>query len=133
VSTKVKRSIDAYIASKGIDAPASDDDPAETVAPRLPDPPIRSLNPAEDGIASLIWCTGFEGDFGWVRVPGVLDAHGQPLHEEGVTAQPGLYFAGLDFGSTRNSGTLLSLAKEGQQLVSHLLARYAPADHRAVS
>ena len=133
VSTKVKRSIDAYIASEGIDAPASDDDPAETVAPRLPDPPILSLNPAEDGIASLIWCTGFEGDFGWVRVPGVLDARGQPVHEEGVTGHPGLYFAGLDFGSTRNSGTLLSLAKESQQLVRHLLTRHTPAHPRTVS
>jgi putative flavoprotein involved in K+ transport len=133
VSAKVKRSIDDHIASKGIDAPASDDDPAETVAPRLPDPPILSLNPVEDGIAALIWCTGFEGGFGWVRVPGVLDARGQPVHEEGVTAQPGLYFAGLDFGSTRNSGTLLSLAKEGQQMVSHLLARHPPAHQHAVS
>jgi putative flavoprotein involved in K+ transport len=121
VSTKIMRSIDAYVASNGIDAP--DDESDETVAPRLPDPAILSLDPAADGIASLIWCTGFEGDFGWVRVQGVLDASGQPAHEEGVTAQPGLYFAGLDFGFTRNSGTLLSLAKEARQLVGHLLAR----------
>ncbi|WP_114945238.1 NAD(P)-binding domain-containing protein [Microvirga calopogonii] len=127
VSKRIKRSIDAYITSEDIDAPASDDDPAETIAAHLPDPPILSLDPAEAGIASLIWCTGFEGEFGWVQVPGVLDSRGQPVHEEGVTAQPGLYFAGLDFGSTRNSGTLLSLAKEGQQLVSHLLTRRAPA------
>ncbi|MCB8820702.1 NAD(P)-binding domain-containing protein [Microvirga rosea] len=133
VSTRIKRSIDAHIASEGIDAPAADDDPDETVAPRLPDPPIRSLNLAEDGIASLIWCTGFEGDFGWVRVPGVLDARGQPVQEEGITAQPGLYFAGLDFAFTRNSGTLLALAKESQHLVGHLLARHAPTYQRGLN
>ncbi len=130
VSKRIKHSIDAYIAFKDIDAPVSDDDPDETVAPRLPDPPILSLNPADDGVGSLIWCTGFQGEFGWVRVPGVLDARGQPVHEEGVTAQPGLYFAGLDFGSTRNSGTLLSLAKEAQQMVNHLLARHTPTHQR---
>ena len=133
VSTRIKRSIDAYIADKGMDAPAADGDPSETLAPRLPDPPILSLDPAEDDITSLIWCTGFGGDFGWVQVPGVLDASGQPVQEEGVTAQAGLYFAGLDFGTSRNSGTLLSLAKEAQHLVSHLLARHAPAHRRAVS
>jgi putative flavoprotein involved in K+ transport len=123
-SEQFKRHIDDYIAREGIDAPAAEDDPEETVAPHLPDPPIGSLDPVERGIASVIWCTGFEGDFGWVQVPGVLDARGQPVHEEGIAGRPGLYFAGLDFASTRKSGTLLSLAEEGPRLVSHLMARH---------
>jgi putative flavoprotein involved in K+ transport len=55
---------------------------------------------------------------------GALDARGQPVHEEGVSIQPGLYFTGLDFASTRKSGTLLSLAEEGPRLINHLLARH---------
>jgi putative flavoprotein involved in K+ transport len=123
-SAQFKRHIDAYISQAGIDAPAAEADPDEIVVPRLPAPPIRSLDPAEHGISTVIWCTGFEGDFEWVKVPGVLDERGQPLHEEGVSMQTGLYFAGLDFASTRKSGTLLSLAEEGPRLIGHLLARH---------
>jgi putative flavoprotein involved in K+ transport len=123
-SGQFKRHIDAYIAREGINAPAAEDDPDETVAPRLPDPPILSLDPAEHGISTVIWCTGFDGDFEWVKVPGVLDVRGQPVHEEGISMQPGLYFAGLDFASTRKSGTLLSLTEEGPRLISHLLLRH---------
>jgi putative flavoprotein involved in K+ transport len=122
-STAFKRYIDDYIAREGLDTPAAEPDPAETVAPRLPDPPIRSLDPVECGIATVIWCTGFEGDFGWVRVPGVLDARGQPVHEKGVAAPPGIYFAGLDLAITRKSGTLFALIEEPQLVVEHILAR----------
>jgi putative flavoprotein involved in K+ transport len=103
VSATIKGQIDAYIARAGIDAPAAEPDPAETVAARLPKPPIRSLDPVTSGITTVIWCVGFQGDFGWVRLPGVLDEERQPVHEKGVAAVPGLYFAGLDFGSTRKS------------------------------
>jgi len=40
-------------------------------------------------------------------VPGVLNARGQPLEEEGLTEAPGIYFAGVDFSSTRKSGTIM--------------------------
>ena len=123
-SAQFKRHIDGYIAREGIDAPGAEADPDEIVAPRLPDPPIRSLDLAERGISAVIWCTGFDGDFGWVKVPGALDARGQPVHEEGVSIQPGLYFAGLDFAVTRKSGTLLSLAEEGPRLINHLFERH---------
>ena len=121
-STKVKRHVDDYIARQGLDAPAAVPDPAETVVARLPDPPTRSLNPVERGISTVLWCNGFDGDFGWVRLP-VCDSRGRPMHEDGVTDCPGIYFAGLDFLSTRKSGTLLAVAEEGQRLVEHILAR----------
>jgi putative flavoprotein involved in K+ transport len=117
-----KRHIDDYIAREGLDAPAAEVDPAEAVAPHLSDPPIRSLDPAERDIAAVIWCTGFEGDFQWVRLPGVLNAQAQPVHEAGIAPLPGIYFAGLDFASTRKSGTLLAVEEESRFLVAHLLA-----------
>ena len=53
---------------------------------------------------------------------GGLDARGQPVHEEDIAARPGLlYFAGLDFASTRKSGTLLSLTEEDPRLINHIV------------
>ena len=95
-------------------------DPAETVAVRLPNPPIRSLDLAERGITTVIWCTGFQGDFTWVRLPGALDTRGQPVHEDGVTKHRGVYFAGLDLAVTRKSGTILAVTDESARLVEHI-------------
>ena len=75
------------------------------------------------GITTIVWCTGFRGDFGWVRLPGLLDPAGLPVHEDGLTALSGIYFAGLDFASTRKSGIILAIADEASRLVEHILAR----------
>jgi putative flavoprotein involved in K+ transport len=122
-SARMQRQIDEYIARAGIDAPPADSDPAETVASRVPNPPIRSLDLAEHGITTVIWCAGFHGDFRWVRLPSVLDARGQPVHEDGVTNLPGIYFAGLDLATTRKSGTILAIAEEAARLVEHITGR----------
>jgi putative flavoprotein involved in K+ transport len=119
-SATMQRHVDEYIARGNIDAPPPEPDPAETVAPSLPDPPIRSLDPAKCGITTVIWCTGFQGDFSWVTLPGVLDARGQPVHKDGVSLLAGVYFAGLDFATTRKSGTILAVAEEAARLVEHL-------------
>ncbi|KRB34639.1 FAD-dependent oxidoreductase [Mesorhizobium sp. Root695] len=120
-SANVKRYIDEYISRSGIDAPLSEPDPAETVAVHLPNPAVRSLDVAKSGITTVAWCTGFRGDFSCVNLPGVLDSQGQPIHEDGVAVQPGIYFAGLDFASTRKSGTILAIAEEAHRLVEHIV------------
>ncbi|TIX35765.1 MAG: FAD-dependent oxidoreductase, partial [Mesorhizobium sp.] len=80
-SANVKRYIDEYISRSGIDAPVSEPDPADTVTAQLPNPAVRSLDAAESGITTVMWCTGFRGDFSWVRLSGLLDPEGQPVHE----------------------------------------------------
>jgi putative flavoprotein involved in K+ transport len=54
----------------------------------------------EDGrvmdVANVIWCTGFRQDFNLIEVP-IFGDDTQPMHERGVTSEPGLYFVGLDF------------------------------------
>jgi putative flavoprotein involved in K+ transport len=127
-SSNLKRHIDEYIARAGIEVPPADTDPAEIVAPVLPSRPIRSLDPAKCGITTVIWCTGFQGDFSWVQLPGVLDAQGQPVHEGGIAIPAGIYFAGLDFAITRKSGTILAMAEEAPRLIEHIAGR-AISDH----
>jgi putative flavoprotein involved in K+ transport len=130
-SATLKRQIDEYIARGGLDAPLAVDDPAEAVAPRLPDPPILSLDPGQSGLTTVIWCTGFTGDFSWIRLPGVLDAQSQPIHQEGITALPGLYFTGLESPSSRRAGTMLGIAEEARRIVEHVSQRIHCAPTKA--
>jgi putative flavoprotein involved in K+ transport len=120
-AAETRRHIDNHIARHGLDASPAIDDPAETVAPRLQDPPILSLEPSEHRLTAVIWCTGFEGDYSFVQVPGLLNALQQPLEKEGLTDAPGIYFAGVDFSSTRKSGLIVSIAEEAERLVGHIV------------
>jgi putative flavoprotein involved in K+ transport len=122
-SAAQKRLIDEYIVRTGLDAPARVPDPAETIAARVADPPIRSLDLAQHGITSVIWCTGFDGDFSWTQLPGLLDARGQPVHERGVSAWPRVYFVGLDFQSVRRSGTVGGVAADARLVLEAILKR----------
>jgi putative flavoprotein involved in K+ transport len=120
-SADVKRRIDDYICHAQIAAPPAEPDPAETIEPCLPEPTIRQLDASVCGITTIVWCTGFEGDFSWIRVSGVLDPCGRPVQEDGVSPVPGIFFAGLDFGSSRKSGTILAIAEEAARLVRHMV------------
>ncbi|MDQ0321342.1 putative flavoprotein involved in K+ transport [Pararhizobium capsulatum DSM 1112] len=122
-SARLRSQIDAYIARNGIDAPEAEPDPAEVVPAVLPNPPVLSLDLAAQGITTVIWCTGFKGDFEWARVPDVLDAQGQPSHEGGFASVPGVYFAGLPFAISRRSGTILAIAEEAALLVEDIQRR----------
>jgi putative flavoprotein involved in K+ transport len=95
----------------------------EVVTPKLPNPPIRSLDLIACGIVTVIWCTGFEGNYDWVSVPGTLDDNGQPKHNNGVAVVPGIYFAGMDFAVTRKSGTIMAVDEESRSLTEHIVAR----------
>ncbi|TPJ27832.1 NAD(P)/FAD-dependent oxidoreductase [Mesorhizobium sp. B2-8-3] len=123
ISAQFKKRIDEFIERSGLDAPAPVEEEAEAVAPRLPQRPILSLDLVERNISAIVWCTGFQGDFSWIDVPGVLDKRGQPVHEDGVAPIPGIYFAGLDFASTRRSGTVMAIEDEARRFVGQILAR----------
>ena len=122
-SAAAKRRIDAHIARLGLDAPPAEDDPAETVAPRLPDPPILSLDPAARGVTAVVWCTGLDGDFGWVRLPGVLDGRGGPVHERGVTARAGVFFTGLPWLTARRSDLVTGVERDAPRIARLVAAR----------
>jgi putative flavoprotein involved in K+ transport len=122
-SKNVRGKIDEYIELNHISAPPAEEDPSETVAPTIPSPPIPSIDLEANGISTVIWCTGFDGDFSWLQVPGALRADMQPAHVDGIGTVGGLYYPGLDFASTRKSGTMLAAIEESQAIVAHILER----------
>ncbi len=122
-SATLRGKIDDYIARNGIAAPPATDDPAEVVPPRIPSPPITSLDLAARGVSTIVWCTGFDGDFSWLKVPGAIGTDQQPRQVDSIGGASGVYFAGLDFASTRRSGTILASSDEARLIVGHILGR----------
>jgi putative flavoprotein involved in K+ transport len=116
--------IDAAIQRLGWTLPPLDDDPAD--APH-PDPSAISSPPTVDlaraGISTVIWATGVTGEFAWLRVPGALDASGLPVHHDGVSSVPGLYFIGLPWLSRRKSGIVLGVGDDAAEVIAHLRGR----------
>ncbi len=112
------RAVDAYIARSGLPAPA--DAPPAVASPRAaPSQPIRELDLAASGIASVVWATGFRRDFGWIDAP-VFDERGEPIHRRGVTGCAGLYFLGLPWLHKLKSSVLCGVGDDAAHLAEHI-------------
>ncbi|ACC73679.1 MSMEG_0569 family flavin-dependent oxidoreductase [Paraburkholderia phymatum] len=109
---RINASIDAFIDKQGIDAPQGV--PYEPVW--RPHGERTSLDLAQSGIASIIWCIGFTPDFGWIDAP-VFNGRGYPAHNRGITPQAGLYFIGLPWLHTWGSGRFSGIARDAEHIV----------------
>lgn len=117
----VLREADAHVAAQGLDLPA---EPEAHVLGPLPDAvthPVRRLPLAENGIASIVWATGFANDFGWIGID-VFDAKGRPRHQDGVSEVPGLYFVGLPWLSCRGSAFIWGAWRDAERLAGVIAA-----------
>jgi putative flavoprotein involved in K+ transport len=83
--------------------------------------PMRQLALHAEGIASIIWATGYTFDFGWIDLP-VLDGTGEPRHRDGITDVPGLYFLGLPWLSRMNSSFLSGVGDDASRIAEHIAA-----------
>ena len=73
--------------------------------------------------ANVIWCTGYQVDFGWVDLP-AFDQWGHPRQRRGVVdSVPGLYFLGLEFLFSAVSATLPGLGRDAEYLANQISAR----------
>lgn len=94
---------------------------ARTSYPEPPEPPPE-LDLRAAGISAVVWATGFRSEFDrWVKLP-VLDAEGEPVHERGATACPGVYFLGLHW-LHRGRSAFIRGAEEDAGHLAALLTR----------
>jgi putative flavoprotein involved in K+ transport len=110
---------DAFAARNGLDLPQ---DPA--AREKVPDAacirePILSLDIAKAGISTIIWATGFAFDYGWLKVD-TFDDKGQPKHQRGVSAEPGVYFLGLPWQSRRGSSFIWGVWHDARFLADQI-------------
>lgn len=119
---------DAYADAMGLDLPL---DPQAREA--WPDPeslthPIRSLDFAAEGITTVIWATGYKQDFNWLKVD-AFDDKGAPIHQRGVSKEPGLYFLGLPWQSRRGSTFLWGVWHDAKFVADQIAIQRAYADY----
>ncbi len=111
--------IDDYIEKAGLDVP-------QDTLPQLRDgydaEAITELDVQSAGISSVIWATGYTFDFGLVKLP-VLDGDGYPIQKRGVTDFPGLYFVGLPWLHTAQSGVFGGVGDDAAAIVANISGR----------
>jgi putative flavoprotein involved in K+ transport len=71
----------------------------------------------KDGIATVIWATGFRRSYPWLRLS-VLDRAGEIVHDGGVTPVPGLFVLGLQFLRHRSSSFIDGVGVDAAYLAS---------------
>ncbi|HEU4895263.1 MAG TPA: SidA/IucD/PvdA family monooxygenase, partial [Acidimicrobiia bacterium] len=122
-SAELKQNIDTFVRENGIDVPPAEVDPIDVAAgPSVAAAGIVSLDLAAEGVSTVVWCTGFDGDFSWLQVP-AIDADGRPVHVRGVSPVPGIYFLGLPWLHTRKSGIIHGIDEDARWIAEAIVAR----------
>jgi putative flavoprotein involved in K+ transport len=116
--------VDAYIAQQGLPLPPDPEARVRFADPPNVDRPLLRLDVKGAGLGAVIWATGYAFDFNWIDLP-VLGTRGEPRHEHGVAAVPGLYFVGLPWLSRMNSSFLSGVGEDAARLAAHIATRCA--------
>ncbi|HEX5149958.1 MAG TPA: NAD(P)/FAD-dependent oxidoreductase [Parafilimonas sp.] len=112
ISQKVKEMIDGFIEQKGLIVPPPAKDKAD-----VPDPgglcasSFTELNLKESNITTIIWTTGFCGNFSYIKLP-VFGENGNPKHKNGISEVDGLYFLGFGWLRSRKSFLIHGLTED---------------------
>jgi putative flavoprotein involved in K+ transport len=121
---EVQKMIDGYVQANGLDAP-------EEELPQLRDgyeqPIIEELDLKATGITTVIWATGYNYDYGLVKMP-IFDGDGFPIQTRGVTNHDGLYFVGMPWMPSLKTGILAGVGECAEHIASHIAA--ADTNHR---
>lgn len=124
LSQQLKDGVDAYLARAGLTPPPLEPDLADE-----PDPaaecvsPLRRLDLRAAGVSTVIWATGFTGDFSWLHLP-AFSPDGAPLHQMGVSPVRGLFWLGLPWLTSRKSGIIYGISGDAR-LIAEAVAKLA--------
>jgi putative flavoprotein involved in K+ transport len=83
---------------------------------------VRFADGTESDADAIIWATGYQPDYSWIKVP-VVDPGGRVRHSRGVTDRAGLYFLGLTWQHTRGSALLGLVAADARYISEQVTAR----------
>ncbi|MEP0941472.1 MAG: NAD(P)/FAD-dependent oxidoreductase [Rhizobiaceae bacterium] len=113
---------DTYINQQGLDFPLEPEAKELGPEPECARNPITQLDLEAKGIKTIIWATGYAQDFKWLQVD-AFDAQNLPVHDRGVSKQPGIYFLGLPWLSMRGSSFIWGVWEDAKYLANHISLR----------
>ena len=119
---------DAYVLASGLDLPLEPEARKAWPEPSSLSNPLRSLNLADKNVTTIIWATGYKQDFSWLKVD-AFDEKGAPIHQRGVSKEPGLYFLGLPWQSRRGSTFLWGVWHDAKFVADQIAIQRAYADY----
>ena len=129
---------DAYVERNALDLPQEPEARIIEADPACVTEPILELNLAEANITAIIWATGYALDYSWLKVD-TFDAEGKPIHQRGVSAEPGVYFLGLPWQSRRGSSFIWGVWHDAKFIADQIaiqrkyLAYRAPGENAAAA
>ncbi|QYM74650.1 NAD(P)/FAD-dependent oxidoreductase [Leucobacter luti] len=110
---------DAYVERMGLDLPEEPEARELGPDPECVTNPILELDLAAAGINSIVWATGYRADYSWLKVA-AFDAFGRPVHQRGVSPEPGVYFLGLPWQSRRGSSFIWGVWHDAKYLADQI-------------
>jgi len=119
-SQRIKKMIDDHINENNLSAPLPHYDEAD-----IPDAdagcasPIAALNLKNNNINTIIWSTGFNADYSYIKLP-VFDKDGKLKHKDGVPEFPGFYFLGYPWLRSRKSPILFGIIVDAEIVVDNI-------------
>ena len=125
-SAKIRQHVDDYIARSGLDAPASDPDPADEPADAESFRAPSELDLADRGVRAVVFSTGFGTDYSWLRLP-IVGTDGSVAHREGRTAVDGVWFVGLLWMRMRRSAIIAGAMDDSAYVAALVAARRGSA------
>ncbi len=100
-----------------------------------PPPPLSTDAPTEldlSGFGAVVVACGFRSGYAdWVEVPGLLDEHGFPVHDDGeIRSAPGLHVVGVHFLRRRRSSLLFGVGDDATATAARIAAAASAAGPR---
>jgi putative flavoprotein involved in K+ transport len=120
-AAKIRQHVDDYLARRGIDAPASEPDPADEPANAAGFQAPTELDLADRNVRSVIFSTGFAADYSWLRLPTAV-ANGSVAHQEGRGVVEGLWFVGLLWMRMRRSAIIFGAMDDSAHIAAQVSA-----------
>lgn len=127
-AARIRAMLDQAILRAGLDTPPVEPDDADT--PIELDPPT-ALDLRAVAVGSVVWCTGYTGDFSWLP-PALRDAEGRPRHHGGGAPLPGVWYVGLRWLTHRASGNFLGFPTDAAA-TARAVAAHLQQGHRLAS